>query len=62
MSADGRVLICRGELGGLLVWDLATNQKICTLAEGIHKIEPLALSRDRQFLVIRVNDTVQVWA
>lgn len=62
MSADGRVLICRGELGGLLVWDLATNQKICTLAEGIHKIEPLALSRDRQFLVIRVNDRVQVWA
>ncbi len=62
MSADGRVLICRGELGGLLVWDLATNQKICTLAEDIQEIEPVALSRDRQFLVIRVNDTVQVWA
>ena len=62
ISADGRVLICRGELGGLLVWDLATNQKICTLVEDIHEIEPLALSRDRQFLVIRVEDTVQVWA
>lgn len=62
MSADGRVLICRGELSGLLVWDLATDLKICTLAEDIHEIEPLALSRDRQFLVMRVNDTIQVWA
>lgn len=62
MSVDGRVLICRNNLGGLLVWDLATNQKICTLAEGIHEIEPLALSRDRQFLVLRVNTSIQVWA
>lgn len=62
MSVDGRVLICRSEIGGLLVWDLATSQKICTLAEGMQKIEPLALSRDRQFLVLRVENSLQVWA
>lgn len=38
------------------------NQEICTLAEDIREIEPFALSRDRQFLVLRVEDTVQVWA
>ena len=62
MSVDGRVLICQSEIGGLLVWDLATSQKICTLAEGMQKIEPLALSRDRQFLVLRVENSLQVWA
>lgn len=62
LSPDGRVLVCRGQLGGLLVWDLAINQEICTLAEGVNNIEPLLLSCDRQFLVIRVENTVQVWA
>jgi WD40 repeat protein len=62
MSVDGRVLICRSNLGGLLVWDLATSQKICTLAEGMHEIEPPVLSRDRQFLVLRVEHNLQVWA
>jgi WD40 repeat protein len=62
MSADGCLLVCRGQLGGLLVWDLTVNQEICTLAKSFNNIEPLLLSRDHQLLVTRIESIIQIWA
>ena len=62
LSADGRVLICCKDSGGLLVWDLETNAEICSLAENATNIQPLLLSRDRQLLVVGIDDMIQVWA
>lgn len=62
LSADGRVVICCKDSGGLLVWDLETNAEICSLAENATNVRPLLLSRDRQVLIVGIDGMIQVWA
>lgn len=61
MTPDGRVLIC-ADRNNILIYDLLTQEKICTLEGHKYKITHIALSPDRETIAsYSIDGTIKIW-
>lgn len=62
MSANGRVLIFCTNSYEIIVWDLATNKKLCSLQGHSSPISHIAMSNDREFIAsYSIDRTIKIW-
>ena len=62
LSPDERHIVAGNNLGGVIVWDVTSGQRLVTLVDSGPRITSLDWSPDgRRIVAGKIDGTVQVW-